>query len=82
MPSLNPWARGAFSLRPHPEEAAKRPSRRIGRPHAPISGLPEIGLLSTQVGYSRLAVTRSFGALRSMRAERGSDVGRVRWAAR
>jgi hypothetical protein len=33
----------AASLRPHPEEAAQRPSRRMGSAH-PISGLPEIGL--------------------------------------
>jgi hypothetical protein len=44
---------------------------RPGPPHPPISGLPEIGLFSAQVGYSRLAMTRAFGALLRMRRPGG-----------
>jgi hypothetical protein len=40
---------------PHPEEAAKPPSRRMGGP-ARSRVYPRSAILSAQVGYSRLAV--------------------------
>src|SRR5665213_2294637 len=61
-------ARSRRLLRPHPEEP-RAERRLVGWGGHPISGLPEIGMLYAQVGYSRLAMfeTRRYATLLTMR---------------